>query len=303
MSVLRILAILLVTSVAATSSSQELEPRAFSYAPTGFHFVAIGYGFSTGDLVFDPSLPVENADAEVHVAAIGYVTTFELFGSTGKLRVALPWADGRAQGLVNGVPAERLVSGPGDAKLGLSWLFLGAPARTLSEFMAAERSPTVAGLSVTVGVPVGEYDEERVINIGTNRFSAKTEVGISHALRRWTFEGSAAVAVFADNRDWLGSSTRTQDPIYSAQAHAVRDFKPRLWLAFDATYYWGGQARVDGVDSGVELANSRLGLTLSLPVAATQSVKISVSSGVATRTGTDFDAYGLAWQWSFAPRS
>jgi len=268
----------------------------------GLQFVVLATGYSTGDLVFDPTLPVEHANANVKAAALGYVTTIDLFGRTGKLSVILPVADGKATGLLAGEPAERKVSGLGDARLGVSWLFYGAPARSVPEFMKANRSKTVAGLSLYLGVPVGQYDEDRVINIGTNRYSLKTELGITHNFEKWTLEGSAAAAFFQDNDEWLVTSTRTQDPIYSVQAHVVRDIRPRLWAALDLTYYWGGQAKVDGALSGLELGNSRVGLTLSFPIAKTQSLKVTAASGISTRTGTDFDSYGVAWQWAIPPK-
>jgi hypothetical protein len=284
------------------ASAQDLEPRAFSSAPIGLQFVALAYGHSSGDLVFDPTLPVEDAEAKVDALAIGYVRTLSLFGRTGKVSVVLPWVDGRATGLVSGEPAERRVTGFADARVGMSLLFYGAPASSAADFMKAKRSPTVAGISFVLGVPIGEVEEERVINIGTNRWSLKTEVGITHRIRKWSLEASAAAALFQDNDKWLVTSTRAQDPIYSVQAHIVRDFKPRLWVAFDATHYWGGQSTVDGEISGVELGNSRLGVTLSLPVAKSQSLKLTATSGVSTRTGTDFDTLAVAWQWAIPPR-
>ncbi len=287
---------------ATSLSAQELEPRAYAYAPVGLKFVVLAYHYSTGDLIFDPTLPVEDADARVNIGALAYVTTIGVFGKTGKLAIVVPAADGKAQGLLNGEPAERLLSGLGDAKLGFTWLFYGAPARTGVEFMKADRSATVAGVTVGIGIPIGKYEKERLLNIGANRFALKTEIGVSHRFKRWTIEGAAAVTVFQDNDEFYGGSTRTQDPIYSMQAHLVRDFRPRLWAAFDATYYWGGQARVDGTLSGVELGNNRLGVTFSFPIAKTQSLKLTASSGISTRTGTDFDSYGVAWQWAIPPK-
>lgn len=278
-----------------------MEPRAFSAAPVGLQFVVLAGGYSSGDLVFDPSIPVEDANASVRALALGYARTFALFGKTGKLSVVLPWADGEATGLLNGEPAERLVQGFGDARLGASLLFFGAPAATPAEFAAGGRSPTTAGVAVTVFAPTGQYDLDRVINIGTNRWAVRTELGVTHRLGRWSVEGSVAATFFQDNDEYLVDATREQDPISAVQVHVVRDFKPRLWLAFDATYYRGGKARVDGVAQGVELANSRFGLTLSLPLTRLQSLKLSATSGIATRTGTDFDTFGVAWQWMIPP--
>ena len=39
---------------------------------------------------------------------------------------------------------------------------------------------------------------------------------------------------------------REQDPIGTLQAHVSYIFKPRLWLAVDATFYTGGRTTLDG---------------------------------------------------------
>lgn len=286
----------------AALSAQELEPRAYSNAPVGLRFVVVAAGYVTGDLVFDPTVPIADADASVSVLAVGYATTLGVLGKTSRLTVVVPFGDGSAQGYVNDEYRIRNLSGLGDTKLGMSWLFYGAPAKTAAEFLSGPRSPTVAGASVVVGIPTGEYDEARLINLGTNRYSVKTELGITHRLEKWSIEGAAAATFFTDNDEWFGGGTRTQDPIYSMQAHLVREFKPRLWAALDLTYYWGGQAEVNGVPSGVELGNSRTGITFSFPVGKTQSLKLTAASGISTRTGTDFDSYGLGWQWAIPPK-
>jgi hypothetical protein len=54
---------------------------------------------------------------------------------------------------------------------------------------------------------------------------------------------------------------------------------------------------VDGVRNEDGLSNSRAGMILSLPVNRRQSIKLSASSGVTTRAGTNFKTVGIAWQY------
>jgi hypothetical protein len=42
-------------------AAQDLEPRAYSNSPIGLHFVLVGYAYTTGKLLTDPSLPIDNA--------------------------------------------------------------------------------------------------------------------------------------------------------------------------------------------------------------------------------------------------
>jgi hypothetical protein len=295
---LAVLALLLAGSVL---SAQEMEPRAFSPAPVGMQFLGVVYGHSEGDLVFDPSVPIENADASVDSLALGYVRVFNLGGMTARVGAVLPWADGTATGLVAGQPRRRDVTGLADPRLSASLIFYGAPALSPAEF-AKRAKGTVAGVSLQVGVPLGEYDSAYLINIGTNRWVAKAVLGGSIQKDHWIFEGAAGASVSTDNDDFFGGTHFEQDPIYAVQAHIVRELRRRgHWLAFDATYYRGGRTSTNGVPSAIELDNTRLGLTYTRPLTPRQSLKFAVATGVVTQAGTDFDQVQIAYQASFMP--
>ena len=109
-------------------------------------------------------------------------------------------------------------------------------------------------------------------------------------------ELAGAVAVYTDNNDF-GGSRREQDPVYSVQGHVIYTLKSGIWLALDATHYEGGTTTVDGVENDDRQENNRFGATLALPVNKRQSIKLYASTGVAIRTGSDFDIYGAAWQY------
>jgi hypothetical protein len=53
----------------------------------------------------------------------------------------------------------------------------------LKEF-AAYHQRTNIGASVVVSAPLGQYDPAKLVNVGTNRWAFKPEVGISHASQR-----------------------------------------------------------------------------------------------------------------------
>ena len=58
----------------------------------------------------------------------------------------------------------------------------GAPAMDLEEF-ASYRRKTNVGASLVIVAPLGQYDPARFVNIGTNRWAAKPEVGLSRPFR------------------------------------------------------------------------------------------------------------------------
>ena len=108
----------------------------------------------------------------------------------------------------------------------------GAPALTLKEFQNYQQD-LIVGVSLQVSVPSGQYDPSKLVNIGTNRWSFKPELGVSKAVGPWTLEFSAAVTFYTDNTDFLGGNTRTQDQVYSMRGHAIYGFplaSGRRWM-------------------------------------------------------------------------
>jgi len=171
----------------------------------------------------------------------------------------------------------------------------GAPAMDLETF-ATYRRKTNVGASLTIVAPLGQYDPARLVNIGTNRWAAKPEVGISRRFGNWFFDLYLGAWVFSENDNYQGR-VRQQDPIASAQAHVSYAFKPRLWAAFDANFYTGGRTSVDGIAGNDLQRNSRVGGTLSIPVTKRQSLKFSGSTGAVTNIGGNFVSIGVAYQY------
>ena len=130
--------------------------------------------------------------------------------------MALPYAGLDANGFIENAYRERIVSGFADPAFVLSVNFSGAPALTLDDFRHYKQH-TIVGATIKVTAPLGQYDNERLLNIGTNRWSLKPELGISHALGDWIIEGAAAVTVFTDNSEFFSGQKLEQAPIYSTQ--------------------------------------------------------------------------------------
>jgi len=278
------------------ASAQQLEPRSYTNTPIGMSFLIAGFGAGTGSAVANPSIPLENANLNARAGVLGYAYSLDVWGTSGKIDVILPytWLAGSAElaGQVN----ERSVSGFGDPAIRFSVNLYGAPALSLKEFQHYKQD-LIIGASLQVLPPLGQYDSEKLVNVGTNRWTIKPEVGVSKALGRWTLELAGAVAFYTDNDDFLGGNTRSQDPLYSVQGHVIYSFESGIWAALDGTYYTGGNSSVNGVNNPDRQNNSRLGLTVALPVDRKNSVKFYGSTALSASAGGDFNAFGLAWQY------
>jgi hypothetical protein len=291
----RLALVALALLVAGGARAQDLEPRAYGNAPIGLNFFILGYVYTEGGVVTDPSIPLENAHLESPAGVAAYARSLGLWGRSAKFDVVLPYASISGTADFAGEPVSREVSGYADTRFRFSYNFYGAPALTLKEFQTY-RQRVIVGASVQATAPTGQYDSSKLVNIGTNRWSLKSEIGTSVAAKRWILELDLAATLYEDNDDFLGS-TREQDPIYSVQGHVIYGFKSGVWAALDSTWYTGGRTSTDGVESDNLQKNTRVGLTLAFPVNRRNSIKLYASSGVSTRTGTDFDVAGIGWQY------
>jgi hypothetical protein len=281
-------------------SAQDLEPRAYANLPIGLNFVLGGYGYAQGGLKTDPNLPITNADLRVHTAVGAYVRSFGVLGMSARFDaiVAHSWLSGHAK--VNGQRQQRQVAGFNDPKLRVTLNFYGAPALSMKEF-ANYKQDLIIGASVQVSLPLGQYDSSRLVNIGTNRWSVKPELGISKAWGPLTLEIAPSVTFYTKNNDFFNGNTREQDPVYAVQGHVVYSFSRGIWASVDSTYFFGGRTAVNGINNDDRLETWRLGATLSIPIARHHSIKLFGSTGVSTRTGNDFDAVGIVWQYRWGP--
>ena len=293
MSVVLVACALLAGTIAARA--QDNEPRAYSNAPVGMNFIIEGYVFTDGGLSLDTSLPIDDPELQTNSFVVAYARTMDLWGKSAKFDAILPytWLSGTA--LFKGQPVQRQVDGFADSKFRLSVNLYGAPALSLKDF-ASYKQDWIVGVSLQVSVPASQYDPIRLINVGTHRWYFKPEVGVSKRVGRWTWEGAAAVTLFTTNHDFYGGSARSQDPLYSAQAHAIYSFRGGAWSSFDVTYFTGGKTTLNDTVKEDRQENWRVGGTLTFPVDPKNSVKLFLSDGVSARTGNNYLMAGFAWQ-------
>ena len=164
------------------SSAQELTPRAYWPAPNGTQIALIGYKYSFGDILTDPSLPFSGVDSKIHFLFLGYLQTFNVFGRTAHLLIELPYTWSTTTGMIlnptGDIPGERVMSGMADIGIACTVNLIGAPTMGLDGFQEIRNNPRqMLGASLKIVIPTGTYEEDRLFNIGTNRWSFKPELG------------------------------------------------------------------------------------------------------------------------------
>ncbi len=281
---------------ASPTQAGEIEPRSYVNTPVGINFLLVGYAYSDGGLSTAASSPIKDAQLQMHTGILAYARTLDVWGKSGKFDVILPYSQLSGNALAAGQPRERNVSGLNDPRFRFSVNFYGSPALSLQEF-ASYQQDVIIGASVQVSAPLGQYDRDKLVNLGNNRWFVKPDIGISKAWGALAVELSTGVIFFSNNDDYFGGKKLEQDPVSTTQLHVTYDLGRGIWAAVSGTYDYGGRTTIDGVRSDDSESNSRVGVTLALPVNRNNSIKLFASTGVQTITGTDYKLVGILWQY------
>jgi hypothetical protein len=281
--------------------AQELTPRAYWPAPQGTQVFTVGVVHTRGDTVPDPSLPLTGINSSITSGVVGYLRTLDLFGRTANLILEQGYSNGETIGEVGDLgKIEADYRGRGDLAATLSVNLMGAPAMNREQFAELRRNPRpILGASVKIVAPTGEYEEDKLVNVGANRWAAKFELGYITVLNpKWLLEIEAGAWVFDDNDDFLGL-TREQGSIRSLELHLVRRFSPGFWVSLDVNGYRGGQSAVDGQRRDDLQRDSKIGATLVFPIARKHALKLAYSVGSLNDSDESFDLYQLSYQRLF----
>ena len=296
----RALALIGLISLAAPLHAQDLEPRRWAQLPTGINFLGVGLAYSDGDIFLDPVLQIEDGTVEVVSAGLSYVRSFGLVGRSARFDVSLPYAEADWEGLLQGEPASVHRQGFGDPRFRLSVLLYGGPALDRKEFAGAPPSNTVVGLGLSVVAPFGEYIDDKLLNIGQNRWIIRPQLGITHTRGKWTGELTGSIYFFTDNDRFFQGTTLENDPLFAIQGHLIYTFRPGLWTSISTAYGDGAEPTVSGVPKDAETENWLNAISIGLPISRTQGLKFTyISSRTQVPTGADVDTLLLAYSWMF----
>jgi len=301
MIIFRVLPVWAVFCIWATAGmAQELSPRSFWPAPNGTKVAIFGYSYSSGDVLMDPSLPIDGGESNIHTGFMAYMQTFSLLGRTSNFVIELPYSWGNSKGFFLEYPIKGDFSGFNDLGVTLAINLSGAPSMTPSEFLELRAKPRqMLGASVKVLFPTGHYDADRLLNAGANRWSVKAEAGYLVPITdRWILELEGGFWFYGDDDNFLPGK-REQNPIFATEVHIIRRFKPGFWASGEANFFMGGDQTIGGNQLIDLQRNSRIGGTLVVPFGGRHSIKVGYSTNIVTNYATDYDQFLTSYQVAF----
>jgi hypothetical protein len=275
--------------------AQELEPQRWRHLPIDTNFLSAAYIHNDADIASDPALRIEDATKSMDTLVLGYSRTFELMGKSAQIQVVQPWQDGSWKGTVNSEPAAISRQGLADTQVRFAIHLLGAPPLKGKEYVAyraATEVETLVGVAISVQLPSGEYMDDKLINLGTNQYTLRPEIGIVHGRGRWSFETSGSLSLYTDNDSFFNGNRLELDPLLFVQTNVLYRLQPDMWVAAGAAYAIGGESTVNGVGNDDRKESILWGVAAGYSITQWLGMKLQyVRSDSQTDIGTDSDRY------------
>ncbi|MGB5376344.1 transporter [Muriicola sp.] len=292
--------LILISSLCSTvSNAQDIEPRRWTNLPIGIAAIGIGYGYTFGDVYFDPLLQAEDAVVTAHTIITSYVKPFRIGKKLARIDVALPFSSATWEGLLRGEPASVKRTGLLDPKLRFSYHLIGPPAmapKELQEYLAEHTTYTTLGVSLAINLPLGQYDEDKLINLGLNQFIFRPQLGVSHNWGPWSVEWDASVYFYTKNNNFFNDGTKRLKPLVATQAHLIKRFKSGAWASISTGYGIGGTSRVNRLSNDDKRSNILGSASLGFAMGKRQSAKmVYFHSQTLMDIGSNTNSLLLVW--------
>ena len=283
--------------------AQELEIRRWNQLPINQNFVTLNYGHTSGEIALDPVLQIENASLEMDTWLAAYVRTFAILDKTARVELRQPWSTGTWSGLVAGTSTTVHREGFNDTFLRLAINFIGGPplsGRAYAEYRAKSEIETIVGAAIGIQLPTGHYLEDKLINLGSNRFTFRPQLGAEQRYYNWVFELTGTIFLYTDNESFFGSNRLEQEPLVAVDGSVEYDFPGGPWISVSAGIGSGGQSEVNGVEKDDFRRNFGWSLSAGFPITPSLGLKatyIGIETLEDIGTSSDTLSIGLLATW------
>ena len=148
-----------------------------------------------------------------------------------------------------GVPTAVSREGFADTFVRFAVNLIGSPplkGKDYLEYRAATEIDTIVGVALAIQLPTGHYLDDKLINLGSNRFSLRPQIGMQHKHYNWTFEVTGTAFFYTDNTSFFDGN-HLEQYLFLVDGSLEYDFPSGLWVSAGAGIGMGGQSTVNGV--------------------------------------------------------
>lgn len=168
--------------------------------------------------------------------------------------------------------------------------------------VANSASKTWLGVFEYITPPIGQYNNDRALNMGSNRWAFKTEVGLAQGLGNSNFHWdlTANVEFYTNNTDYSSTHLSLQkNPLFSAETHLTYNIAKTVGISADYFYRNGGETNVAGVSNNDKQNDHTAGLTLTFGLTPSSQILIKYYNQFKTENGIKGDTLGVRFAYFF----
>ncbi|WP_211317710.1 transporter [Edaphovirga cremea] len=274
--------------------------RDWQNLPTDLNLIFGYYSRVDTNTSIDTSLPLDGLKLDADVYILRYAHSFAIDGRSSAIQILQPYARVKAS-FDDGqfFDGTKKNNGAGDTQFIFVHNLFGAPALSKEEFVKWTPETFLTG-AIWVTAPTGDYDRNKVINIGANRWVFKPELAFGQPIGPTWLELNTWVSFYTDNDEYHGEGQLSQRPLYAIEGHYSYNFNRALWASIDSTYSVGGESRVNGSLQDNEQENVLLGATVGFQLSPQFGGLIAYSDTVSKRSGSpDMDTWTFRLQYAW----
>jgi hypothetical protein len=280
-------------------SGQFTDPRTYDNTPVGVNQLELVYAYAHANASIDTSLIVAGAEVNLNQGTTYFTRYFSFFRRLAWAQAGVPLAG--LNGSVSATNIHFSSTGTGDSSYQVAMLLKGGPALSVAKFGSYKPTTTI-GASLTITAPTGLYHADRLLNLGSNRWSFKPEIAVSHPFgdkKKWEFDGYANTYFYTDNTCYHGTEVLRQRPLPGFEGHISYSFTPSLWASLDTRYSFGGDTFVNSVNQNNPQQNFILGSEVNLSLNSQNSLVFEFAKALAHQNGPTATGFAVKYLFSW----
>ena len=279
--------------------AQFTEAHNYDNTPVGVNQLELAYAHVRANASLDTSLVVEGATFNLNQGSISYTRYSGLFHRLGWVQATVPIAG--LDGSVSGTLVHGSVTGTGDSSYTLATLLKGGPALSAEQF--ENYKPTTSlGVSLSMTAPTGLYRSDKVLNLGSDRWSFKPEISLSHPFgseQKWQLDAYGNVYFFTDNTSYHRTEILRQEPLPGIEGHMSYSFTDNIWASVDTRYSFRGATLVNGQNEDNSQQNFILGSEVNVSLSRKNSLVFEFGKALVHHNGPASTGFAVKYTYAW----
>lgn len=273
--------IIILLFIQALAYSQGSGPRTFPLPPKDVTAINFFYVNLVSNLTPSKDVILDRGTVDIDAFALPIVHSFSLGGQLAQFFVS-PGV-GHISGVIETENHQSEivdVNGLLDASVMMRIGLINSPALDIENYLKRELKFQLSGIFSTI-IPIGQYDQARIANLGGNRWGFKVGTPMIVPLSKnkedmFLWEVVPSITFFTKNTAPRVGNTKKQKPLFWLEQHLTRNFTSRFWGSIDVGYQYGGQTSIDGISDGSVI--NQLAAGASLAYAPFKSIPLTFQS-------------------------